>query len=225
MKRISILLVSLVLLTATANSQQKKLYTHTGLEMIFSFADVEQNGTSYGTPLRFTPVINIETFVATDISTHFGLFTGLAVRNVGYVFDEYHDFAENAIYQKKFRSYNLGVPVGFKIGDLKKLFLYAGYEFEVAALYKEKTIEAGDKIDQKVEWFSDRQDLFQHGFLVGVQFPKGANLKFKYYLSDFHNQDFIDKDNHKPYEGLNSNIFYFSFNIMLFRNRKPYLFE
>jgi len=225
MKRISILLASLVLLTVTAFGQQKKIYTHTGVEVIFAFADVEQNGTDYGTPLKFTPVINIETILNGDLSSHLGLFTGLAVRNVGYIFDDYYDFAENATYQKKFRSYNLGVPLGFKIGDLKKLFFYAGYEAEVAFLYKEKTIEAGDRIDQIAEWFSDRQDIFQHSVLVGVQFPKGANLKFKYYISDFHNQDFVDATNHKPYEGLNSNVFYFSFNIMLFRNRKPYLFE
>jgi hypothetical protein len=225
MKHLFVLLFSLVLLTVSTYGQQKKFYTHTGVEIIFSFADVEQNGTDYGTPLRFTPVINVETILNTDIGSHLGLFTGLAVRNVGYVFDDYYDFADNATYQKKFRSYNLGVPLGFKIGDLKNLFFYAGYEAEVAFLYKEKTIEAGDRIDQIAEWFSDRQDIFQHSVLVGVQFPKGANLKFKYYISDFHNQDFIDETNHKPYEGLNSNVFYFSFNIMLFKNRKPYLFE
>jgi hypothetical protein len=52
--------------------------------MIFSFADVEQNGTDYVIPPEFTPVINIETILNTDIA-HLGLFTGLAVRNVGYI--------------------------------------------------------------------------------------------------------------------------------------------
>jgi hypothetical protein len=51
--------------------------------------------------------------------------------------------------------------------------------------YKEKTYISGDKTDKITGWFSDRQEIFQHGFLAGVQFPYGTNLKFKYYLSEF----------------------------------------
>jgi hypothetical protein len=151
------------------------------------------------------------------------LFTGLALRNVGYIFDNYNDFAEDATYKKKFRSYNLGIPVGFKIGDLDRMFLYAGYEAELAFLYKEKTFEGGDKIGKITGWFSDRQNIFQHGFLVGVQLPKGAYLKFNYYLSEFHNQDFVDGNGNKPYEGLNSQVFYFSLNLLIIRDTEIYM--
>ena len=224
MKRISILLCSIVFMTMTA-SGQSKTYTTSGLEVIFSFADIEQGGVSQSSTLRFAPVFNLSTMLNRDVTDRFGLFTGLAVRNVGYIFDNYDDFAENATYKKKFRSYNLGVPVGIKIGDLDRMFIYAGYEAEIAFLYKEKTFEGGDKIDKITGWFSDRQDIFQHGFLVGVQLPKGANLKFKYYLSDFHNQDFVDGAGHKPYEGLNSQVFYFSLNMMIFRNTEIYMYD
>jgi len=224
MKRISILLGSIFLMCLAA-SGQSKTYTTSGLEVIFSFADIEQNGVSQSSTLRFAPVFNLSSMLNRDVTDRFGLFTGLAVRNVGYIFDNYEDFAENATYKKKFRSYNLGVPVGFKIGDLDRMFIYAGYEAEIAFLYKEKTFEGGDKIDKITGWFSDRQDIFQHGFLVGIQFPKGANLKFKYYLSDFHNQDFVDGSGNKPYEGLNSQVFYFSLNMMLFKNFEFYMYD
>lgn len=224
MKRLSVLLGSFVFMAMTAFGQSKT-YTTSGIEIIFSFADIEQNGVSQSSTLRFAPVVNLTTMLNRDLTDRFGLFTGLAVRNVGYIYDNYDDFAEDATYKKKFRSYNLGIPVGIKIGDLDKMFLYAGYEAELAFLYKEKTFEGGDKIDKITGWFSDRQQIFQHGFLVGVQLPKGANLKFKYYLSEFHNQDFVDGSGNKPYEGLNSQVFYFSLNMNLFRNAEIYMYD
>lgn len=224
MKRLSVLLGSFVFMAMTAFGQSKT-YTTSGIEIIFSFADIEQNGVSQSSTLRFAPVVNLTTMLNRDLTDRFGLFTGLAVRNVGYIYDNYDDFAEDATYKKKFRSYNLGIPVGIKIGDLDKMFLYAGYEAELAFLYKEKTFEGGDKIDKITGWFSDRQQIFQHGFLVGVQLPKGANVKFKYYLSEFHNQDFIDGSGNKPYEGLNSQVFYFSLNMNLFRNAEIYMYD
>jgi len=224
MKRYSILLAMLVLLAMPAHSQSKP-YATTGLEIIFSLADIEDNGVSQSSTLRFAPVINLSTMLNVDLATNFGLFTGLAVRNVGYIYDNYYDYTEAATYKKKFRSYNLGVPLGFKIGNLDRTFLYAGYEVELAFLYKEKTFEGGDKINTITGWFSDRQQLFQHGFLVGVQFPYGANLKFKYYLSEFHNRDFVNSNDVKPYEALDSHIFYFSLNMFLFKNLKVYQYD
>lgn len=224
MKRYSILLGSLVIMSMTAFGQSKT-YTTSGLEVIFSLADIEQGGASQSSTLRFAPVFNLSSNLNMDVSDRFGLFTGLAIRNVGYIFDNYDDFAEDATYKKKFRSYNLGIPVAVKIGDLDRMFLYAGYEAEIAFLYKEKTFEGGDKIDKITGWFSDRQNIFQHGFLVGVQLPKGANLKFKYYLSEFHNRDFVDGSGNKPYEGLNSQVFYFSLNFLLIRNTEFYMYD
>ncbi|MDZ7635159.1 MAG: hypothetical protein U5L72_12340 [Bacteroidales bacterium] len=147
MKRISILLCSIVFMAMTAFGQSKT-YTTSGVEVIFSFADIEQGGVSQSSTMRFAPVFNLTSMLNRDVTDKFGLFTGLAVRNVGYIFDNYDDFAEDATYKKKFRSYNLGIPVGIKIGDLDRMFLYAGYEIELPFLYKEKTFEGGDKIDK-----------------------------------------------------------------------------
>ena len=201
-----------------SKENKSKAYVTSGGELIFSFANIEQNGNSESSTMRFSPVFNLQVMLNQDMNKNFGLFTGLAVRNVGYIMNDYKDPSNNLFYKKKFRTYNLGLPLGFKVGNLDKTFFYGGYEIEMAFTYKEKTYEGGDKIDKISGWFSDRNELFQHGFLAGVQFPRGVNLKFKYYLSEFHNQDYTTNAGIKPYGGLKSNIFYVSINFFLFKD-------
>ena len=203
-------------------ASSSKAYVTSGGELIFSLANIEQNGNSESSTLRFAPVVNFQVMLNKDLNKNFGLFTGLALRNVGYILPNYQD-TNNLSYKKKFRSYNLGIPFGFKVGNLDKTFFYGGYEIEFALAYKEKTYEDGDKIDKITGWFSSRQELFQHGFLVGVQFPYGANLKFKYYLSEFHNRDYVNNAGIKPYGALKSNIYYFSISFFLFKNLDLYV--
>lgn len=198
-----------------------KAYVTTGGELIFSLANIEQNGNSENATVRFSPVFNLQVMLNRDVNKKFGVFTGVALRNVGYILPNYKD-TNNLEYKKKFRSYNLGIPVGFKLGNLDKTFFYGGYEIEFALSYKEKTYEDGDKTDKITGWFSSRQELFQHGFFVGIQFPYAANLKFKYYLSEFHNRDYVNNAGIKPYGALKSNIYYFSLCFFLFRNLDLY---
>ena len=214
MKKQIATLALFIMAISTAFGQ--KTYFTSGGEMIFSFASID-DGSSESSTIRWAPVLNFQTMLNADMSPNFGLFTGLAVRNVGYIYDHYQD-PSGTYYKKKFRSYNLGLPLGIKIGNLDKFFIYGGYEIEFPFAYKEKTFDGGDKIDKITGWFSKRQNLFQHGFLVGIQLPYGSNIKFKYYLSEFHNQDFTDSSGNKPYAGLNSNIFYISFSSYLFKN-------
>jgi len=194
-----------------------KAYVTTGGELIFSLANIEKNGNSENATVRFSPVFNLQVMLNKDVNKKFGVFTGVALRNVGYILPNYKD-TNNLEYKKKFRSYNLGIPVGFKLGNLDKTFFYGGYEIEFALSYKEKTYEDGDKTDKITGWFSSRQELFQHGFFVGIQFPYATNLKFKYYLSEFHNRDYVNNGGIKPYGALKSNIYYFSLCFFLFRN-------
>ncbi|MBL7901249.1 MAG: hypothetical protein JNK73_04575 [Bacteroidia bacterium] len=215
----------LILLVSFKGFSQSKTYVTSGLELIFSWAEISDNNKGESADLRFAPVINIQSFTHLDFSEKFGIYSGLAIRNVGYIYGNYKTpiTATNTIsttYEKRFRSYNLGIPVAFKLGNLNKMFLYAGYELEIPLLYKEKTYENGDQLDgMKITgWFSDRQQSVYHSLLVGIQFPYGMNLKFKYYLTEFHNQNYVASDNSKPYAGLLSNVFYISLNSMLFRN-------
>jgi len=207
-----------------STTKPSKSYVTSGGELIFSLANIEQNGSNENSTLRFSPVVNFQVMLNKDMSKKFGLFTGLGVRNVGYIINDYKnpDTSVNVSYKKKFRSYNVGIPVGFKVGNLDKTFFYAGYEVELAVAYKEKTYEGGDKIDKITGWFSSRQEIFQHGFLAGIQFPYGANLKFKYYLSEFNNRDYVNNAGAKPYSQLKTNIYYLSLCFFLFKNLDIY---
>jgi len=99
-----------------------------GGEWIFSTGNVEgQNNV-----VRWSPVINLQNFLNFDRSQNFGWFTGVNLRNVGFIYDE------SPSIRKKFRTYNLGVPLGLKFGNLDKTFFYLGYELEMAFNYKEK---------------------------------------------------------------------------------------
>jgi len=200
---------------------QSKLYSTSGWEMIFSWADVNYNGDENGVIMRWAPVLNIQSALNYDVAKNFGLFTGLAIRNVGYIFNNYVD-REGYTVKKKFRTYNIGIPVGIKVGNMKKLFVYAGYDFEFPFHYKEKTFKDESKNKDVQTFFSNRVEQFQHGIIVGIQFPYGANLKFKYYFSEFHNQGYTESDGYMPYAGLKSNVLYISLNFSMFRNAKFY---
>lgn len=214
--------LALVLISFSALAQSKT-YVTSGLELIFSWATITDNNQANSSGFRFAPVINLQSSIHTDFNAHFGFFSGLAVRNVGYIYNDYKlipalsTYTNTVTVEKRFRSYNLGVPFAFKFGNLSKMFIYAGYEFELPFLYKEKMYENGDKTDKITGWFSKRQQPFYHSVLLGIQFPYGMNLKFKYYLTEFHNQNF-ETNGVKPYSGLLSNVFYVSLNSMLFRN-------
>ncbi len=203
---------------------QNKSYVSFEGEMIFSFAsfdtpegfDVEQN-------MRWSPVFNMAWHYNYDVSNHFGLNAGLGFRNVGFIVKgDNLDPEDFDIDRKKYRTYNLGIPLGFKAGRLDQenpLFLFAGYEIEFPFAYKEKQFDGGDKLRKRTDWFSDRTEDFQQSVFVGIQLPEGFSLKAKYYLTDFFNSDFSETERIdgtdsdvviKPYEDFNAQVFYFS---------------
>ena len=195
---------------ATSVKGQSSWYPSYGGEMLFSFADVSQGSNDLNTLLRWAPVLNIYTYANKDLSEHVGIYGGLSVLNVGYIAEGYVDPENQVTYKKKFRTYNLAIPVGLKVGNLANFFVFAGYSVEFPFVYKEKTFDSGDRIDNIKGWFSKRQESVQHGFHVGAQLPEGLTVNFKYYLSEFHNQDFTEGSGVKPYAGLDAHIFYFS---------------
>jgi len=219
-----IILISLVVLVNSGSLQaQDKTYWSTGFEMMFSFADIQQDGISKSSIIRWAPVINVQTFFNYDATKRFGLFSGIGVRNVGFIYDQ-----SDAI-RKKYRTYNIGVPVGLKVGNFEKTFVYAGYEIEFPFNYKEKTFE-NDLKSKYTEWFTDRIPTVYHTVLIGIQLPRGVNIKFKYYLTGFFNQDFVQIDGttgdpYQPYENLDVNVFFFSIGFNLFRDKQLYFAE
>jgi hypothetical protein len=218
MKKIIIGTFIFLLAAQGVYSQGTRFYGSSSGEMIFSFAVIDQDGEDQGSVMRWTPFFNVQGYANLDFANTFGLFTGLGIRNVGFIYDS------TTSVRKKFRTYNLGIPVGIKIGKLDFMFLFAGYEIEFPFHYKEKRFE--NEIKEKFSvWFSERVEPIQHTLMAGIQFPYGTSVKFKYYLTNFHNQDYvetIDGEPIKPYYDLKTNVFYFSIAWNMFSNPKAY---
>ena len=215
--------VLLMLLPGIILAQADKVYTTSSGELIFSFAGVDYPGTEEGSIMRFSPVINIQNWLNYDKSDKLGFFTGLSVRNVGFI----HDVDETT--RKKYRTYNIGIPLGIKVGNLSEKFLFFGYELEIPVNYKEKTFINEEKDDKTNIWFSGRVPIINHSLMAGIQLPYGATLKFKYYLTNFFDEDFTASDGqggtYKPYENVNVNIFYFSLSFGLLKDTNFYYNE
>lgn len=191
-------------------------------EWIFSMPILDVNGSDKGSVVRFSPFFNLQMLANYDASQSFGFFTGLSVRNLGFIYDAPEPTGADIDVRYKFRSYTLGVPVGIKIGKMHKGLLFAGYELELPFAYKEKRFENDDRKDRFDVWFSDRTEPLFHSVMLGFQGPRGTSLKFKYYLTNFHNKDFtenVEGVDVKPYAGLNANILYVSLSADLFNGK------
>lgn len=214
MRKIFIVLFMLLNFSAMSQIKEKWYLTSAG-EIIFSHARIDFFGYEDGGILRFSPVFNSQNHLNKDLNQYLGLFTGLNIRNVGFI---YKYPAQTT--KTKFRSYNLGVPLGLKFGNLEKSFLYAGYEIEFPFHYKEKFFDKDKKTGKYRAWFSKKQPAYYHSLMVGIQFSGGTNLKFKYYLSGFFNKDYEAPAVGgiiKPFADFNVNVFYVSFSADMFK--------
>jgi hypothetical protein len=167
---------------------------------LLSFADMKDNNGHMRNIPRFTLFFNLGTNYNYDLGRHFGLFTGLNIKNIGLI-------NKNDSVKLKRRVYTLGVPVGFKIGDVRhgSFFIFGGAECDLAFNYKEKLFEDGVKKKKFNEWFSDRTPLLMPSVFAGFRVNPGFGLKVQYYLNDFFNKDYTEMVSGakvKPYENL-----------------------
>ncbi len=202
---------------------QTKPYVTIGSEMIFSLATINyDDGGSGQNILRWSPVFNLQVYGNFDVHKNIGFLLGGTIRNVGFINGDTDPL--NSDVKKKHRTYNFGIPIGFKIGNLDKFFVFGGYELEFPFHYKEKTFINGDKQDNKItSWFSNRVPTLYNTAFFGIQFPYGLNLKFKYYFTSFFNESYTTTENGvevQPYLGYKANVYYFSLSFALFRNNK-----
>lgn len=205
MKRQIFALIFILTIVTIETRAQKKIYHSNGGEVILSGADVGFNGTAVNTNLRFTLFFHTQHHLNFDLSNHLGLFTGLGIRNVGFIVEDYYQnvgFANvdnnhpnwNKNTKFKRRSYSLGFPLAIKIGNFDKhFFFFAGGEYEWMFHYKQKLFLDGNKT-KFTEWTSDRVNPWIPSLFAGVQFPQGFRLKFKYYMDDFLNTSFRGTD-------------------------------
>ncbi len=183
---------------------QVSKYRSEGWELIHSFSEYNVAGKRVDNRLRFSAFFHINQRRHFDFGKSFGVFTGFAVRNVGFIARE-----SDSLTVKR-RVYTMGVPLAFKVGNMSKMiFFYAGGEAELAINYKEKHFVDRSKEKKFNEWFSERTPLFMPSVFAGFQNKKGFNLCFKYYLNNFFNTGFSDKGV-KPYTLSKANVFYVS---------------
>ncbi|UJP64692.1 hypothetical protein [Mongoliitalea daihaiensis] len=213
-------IVVLMMFSFTSFAQKKvssypQTYWSSGGEWIFSAGTVADANNV----LRWAPVINLQNFLNFDTSDNFGWFTGFNVRNVGFIFDE------SPTVRKKVRSYNVGIPVGVKFGNLDGKFFFAGYELERSVNYRERTFVDERRVDRFNVWFSDRVNPWQSSLFFGINYRSGTTLKFKYYPSEFFNRNFTATDSNtgatiRPYENIQANVFYVSLSFDVFSKGK-----
>jgi hypothetical protein len=200
----SIIILTFTLAVFSLKAQNTDIYMSSGGEIILSGADVSFNGTDVNTNMRFTLFFHLQTQLNLDLSNNVGLYTGLAIRNVGLIMEDYYqnvgydvdqtDPNYNKNTKIKHRSYALGFPIAIKLGSFDdNFFAYGGLEYEWMFHYKQKKFIDGEKYKFK-EWTSDRVNPWLPSWFVGLQFPGGINLKFKYYMNDFLNKDFTGQD-------------------------------
>ncbi|MCW3462857.1 hypothetical protein [Chitinophaga nivalis] len=166
---------------------RKGIYvTHGGDGPLLSFADMKDNGAHVASVPRFTVVFNLGTNFNKDFNRHFGMFTGVNLKNIGLI------SKPNDSVKLKQRVYTLGIPLGFKIGDLSEgtFIFFAGGEIEMAINYKEKQFVDGRKVHKFNEWFSDRTPLLMPSLFAGFRIKHGIALKVQYYPQNFFNQDY-----------------------------------
>lgn len=189
-------------------NNSKVYYTKGGNASLLSFAQVTRNGEEVSSIPRFTMFVNIGTNANVDLGNNFGLFAGLNLTNIGMITEEtIVGTVKTDVFKYKQRVYALGVPVGIKIGDLRKFYVYGGAEAAYAINFKQKTFINGEKVDKFNEWFSNRSNPFMPALFAGFQTKQGFGLKVQYYLTDFLNPDFSE-NGVKPYANTESKIFF-----------------
>ena len=192
MKKVVIIL-SVMLILALTNIKAQEFYPMSSGELLFQFGDVElANSNVTNEPMRFTFFLHLGQYWHLDIGNYLGFYTGTALRNVGFIYDE------NIPQKTVRRAYTLGIPLALKLGSFKNhIYIFGGGEYEMLFHYKGKRWYSNERDGSKIrdkEWFSDKTELFIPSVFAGIQFPGGVNLKLKYYLGDFLNLDYVGND-------------------------------
>jgi hypothetical protein len=163
------------------------------------------------TTLRFS-MLNLGYHFNYDFDEHFGIFTGVGIKNIGFI-------EKNGDSTTKRRVYTIGAPLGFKLGNLRKRhygFIGGGVDFPFN--YREKRfVKRGDKYKFN-EFWSDRTDEYMPYIFAGCSVGAGIVLKVQYYPSNFFNTGFEEDNNGQtvqPYRGYRVNLLYLSLGIDL----------
>lgn len=181
---------------------------------ILSFSQVSDSGQSISSLPRFTFLGNYGRNVHIDFGKHFGFFTGLESKNVGFITKNEQNL------KIKRRIYGIGIPLALKIGNFEKWYVYGGAEYQYAFNYKMKTFDdKGNKTKYQSSWGGTETPNFLPSAFVGLNW-KSLDIKLQYYFQNFINSEktainafnpaFMDiKDSYYKnyYKNYNANVF------------------
>lgn len=188
-----------------------RFYWSTGVDaFIFSSSHISKPSGNDGlSTLRFSYILNVGFHYNYDFSRHVGLFTGIGIKNIGFI----DKVGDSTI---KRRVYTIGAPLGIKFGNLPgRTYGFVGGGIDVPFNYREKGFrKRGDK-EKFNEWFSDRTPrVLPYVFVGFTAIPSLVSVKFQYYPGNFMNEDFVQdrmpNKGQKIYHDYKVNLFYVS---------------
>ncbi len=173
------IVLAFALLSTQSFAQKKPYFTNEG-DMIFSYGlATDSAGKDVTSHVRFSAWYHFGKTLNIDFSKSAGFITGLDLINVGMITKPIEGITV------KQRAYSLGLPVGFRFGNLdKRQFITLGAVGEVMLDYKEKVFDGNKKVQKHHEFLSNNTNLFNQSVFLKYQ-KKSVYICAKYYLMDF----------------------------------------
>lgn len=133
-----------------------------------------------------------------NFSNNFGLTAGLGLRNIG--IRARNETINEELYKRTIRRvYTANASLAVKLGSFSKhCFMYGGGEYDMAFHFRQRLKKKSTSTVKQGEWFSNATDRFLPSVFVGVQLPKGLNLKCSYYFNDLFNKNYSGKIDNFP---------------------------
>jgi len=180
-------------------TKTKSVYSTLVADLAIQFAN-KQLKTEDETEITARTIVftNFTNFTHFNFGNNFGLVPGMGLRNIGVSARDEH--IDDKIYKRTVhRVYTLNASLAVKLGSFSKhCFVYGGGEYDMAFHFRQKLKTYSNSKKKQGEWFSNATDRFLPSVFIGVQLPKGLNLKCSYYFNDFFNKNYKGKIENFP---------------------------
>ena len=172
----------------------KRFYAGNGLDfaMLSTSINSRPGKSTYLTMPRFTAVVNFGFSFHYDLSDHFGLMSGIGLKNMGFI-DKINDTTI------KHRVYSIGIPLGIKIGDLRnRNFVFLGGGLDFPFNYRQKRFVERSEKQKYNEWFGKQTPGVLPFVFAGYSWDPGITLKLQYYPTHFLNENYDPVNDPSP---------------------------